>query len=342
MGTKKKYFVRRGKRGVIYLQERHCGLKLGDCLDTTDERIAEIRRREIHIAVERGDYQNRKKSFAEAVKEQLPMMLRGKSEATRKQYECRFKNHLLPWFQEAMLADILPNDLLEYKEARESHRAGQLTLRIEIRLLRAVLKSYDFDLKLPKMSWLNPEVKVERFLTEPELLSILGYMKGEAKAIATFLAYSGLRVSDGLFIKWSDFDFKSDKHPFIRVTQKKTGGIVRIPMHDKLLDALAHIPQGIGDTRVFRMQLRTFDCHWQRARKKAGFEWARVHDLRHFFGSYLACNGERREVIAKLMGHSDIKSTALYARFDDDTLIDTINAFTVRKTSAILKKRSGK
>lgn len=43
MGTKNKYFVRMGRRGVLYLQERHCGIKLGDCLHTMDERIAEIR-----------------------------------------------------------------------------------------------------------------------------------------------------------------------------------------------------------------------------------------------------------------------------------------------------------
>ena len=110
-------------------------------------------------------------------------------------------------------------------------------------------------------------------------------------------------------------------------------------MHPELQDALASMPQGIGDVRVFRMQKRTFQCYWEQARKKAGFEWARVHDLRHFFGSYLASSGKRREVIAKLMGHTNMNSTALYARFDDDTLIDTIDAFTVRKTSANFKSR---
>ena len=97
------------------------------------------------------------------------------------------------------------------------------------------------------------------------------------------------------------------------------------------------MPQGIGDVRVFRRKMRTFEYHWAQARKKAGFEWARIHDLRHFFGCYLASHGERSEVIAKLMGHSNINSTALYARFDDDTLIESINAFSVRKTSANFK-----
>ena len=341
METKKKYFVRRGKRGVIYLQERHCGLKLGDCLDTTDEKIAEIRRREIHILVERGDYEKRKTSFRDAVKEQFPKMLKGKSKGTEVRYNTCLNKHLLPWFQDAMITDILPNDLLEYKEARESQGAGQSTLVIEIRLFRAVLKANNIDLKLPKLSWLKPGIKVERFLTESELLSILSYLKGEPKMVATFLAYSGLRVSDGLFIKWSDFDFKSGKSPFIRMVQQKTGTAVKIPLHPKLLDALVSIPQGIGDIRVFKTSMDTLKYHWARARKKAGFEWARIHDLRHFFGSYLASHGERREVIAKLMGHSDINSTALYARFDDDTLIESINAFTVRKVSANLKSRGG-
>ena len=137
------------------------------------------------------------------------------------------------------------------------------------------------------------------------------------------------------------FDFKSGKSPFIRMVQQKTGTAVKIPLHPKLLDALVSIPQGIGDIRVFKTSMDTLKYHWARARKKAGFEWARIHDLRHFFGSYLASHGERREVIAKLMGHSDINSTALYARFDDDTLIESINAFTVRKVSANLKSRGG-
>ena len=173
MKTKEKYFVRRGKRGVIYLQERHCGLKLGDCLGTTDERIAEIRRREIHISIERGDYLNQKTSFANAVKEQLPKMLRGKSKKTQSTYTICLNKHLLPWFQDAMLTSILPNDLLEYKEAREDQGAGESTLRAEIYLLRTVLKANNIDLKLPKLSWAKPNTKAERFLTEPELLSIL-------------------------------------------------------------------------------------------------------------------------------------------------------------------------
>ena len=71
--------------------------------------------------------------------------------------------------------------------------------------------------------------------------------------------------------------------------------------------------------------------------KRGYLEWARLHDLRHFFGSYLASNGVRREVIAELMGHKSIVSTALYARFDDDILKDGIETFSVRKSSANIR-----
>ena len=205
-------------------------------------------------------------------------MLKGKSEKTQSTYLICLNKHLLPWFQDAMIGDILPNDLLAYKETREEQGASQVPIEIELYLVR---------------------------------------LKGEPKVIATFLAYLGLKVSDGLYIKWSSFDFKSEKGPFIRLFQKKTGKLLRIPMHPNLLDSIASIPQGIGDVRLFRMKKSGFHYHWDRARKKAGFEWLRVHDLRHFFGSYLASHGERREVIAKLIGHANMNSTALYARFDE-------------------------
>ena len=84
MGTKRKYFRRKGKRGVIYLSERYMGIQLWDCLDTTDERIAEIRRREKHIQIERGDYQKSKTTFGEAVDYALPGLLKGKARRTCK------------------------------------------------------------------------------------------------------------------------------------------------------------------------------------------------------------------------------------------------------------------
>ena len=118
MERKQKYFRRKGKRGIIYLQERYCGVRLCDCLGTTDEKIAEIQRREIHISVERGEYINWKLSFCDAVRESFEALVAGKAIKTRANYEAAFRVHLVPWFGKVRLSEIDTIDLLGYKRAR--------------------------------------------------------------------------------------------------------------------------------------------------------------------------------------------------------------------------------
>ena len=46
----------------------------------------------------------------------------------------------------------------------------------------------------------------------------------------------------------------------------------------------------------------------------------RVHDLRHSFASRALALGKTLPVIGKLLGHSDIETTARYAHLARDTL----------------------
>ena len=163
MGTKQKYFRRRGKRGVIYLAERHCGVLLSDCLHTTDERIAELRRREIHISVERGEYRAGKVSFEQAVKESFDALVDGKAESTRRNYESSFRIHLVPWFGKARLTQIDTAELVQYKRAREAKGAGEGLLKQELWLARWVLKRYGRKVEPCREPYKKPHKPVDRF-----------------------------------------------------------------------------------------------------------------------------------------------------------------------------------
>jgi len=336
MGNKKKYFVVRGKRKVIYLQERHCGVKLGDCLNTTDERIAEIRRREIHITVERGDYLNFKTLFADAVEKVRTILYLGKAPNTIGIYENALNNHILPWFGKASISSINSVDLVEYKRNRERKGTGETSIKNEIWLIRWLLKRFGINLKSPDEAYLYPHKPVDRFATEDEVLSIIAQIKRvDMRSICLVAAYSGLRQSDAMGLRWSDIDFKDG---FIKLRQKKTERIVRIPLHEKLVDTLGMVPRGLGDSKLFpKIASGTLRATWVRARNEVGLDWVRFHDLRHFFASYLASTGVRREVIAEILGHKSILSTARYARFDDNTLKDAMKSF-VRKPSANKKR----
>ena len=62
-------------------------------------------------------------------------------------------------------------------------------------------------------------------------------------------------------------------------------------------------------------QLHTY---WYRVRARAGVEDVRIHDLRHSFASRALAVGESLSMIGRLLGHSDIASTARYAHLARD------------------------
>ena len=59
---------------------------------------------------------------------------------------------------------------------------------------------------------------------------------------------------------------------------------------------------------------------WRRIRKAAGLEDVRLHDLRHSFASTAVGTGESLPMIGKLLGHSQVQTTARYAHLADDPM----------------------
>ena len=52
---------------------------------------------------------------------------------------------------------------------------------------------------------------------------------------------------------------------------------------------------------------------WQRVRARAGVKDVRIHDLRHTFASTAVASGQGLPMIGKLLGHTQLQTTARYA-----------------------------
>ena len=52
---------------------------------------------------------------------------------------------------------------------------------------------------------------------------------------------------------------------------------------------------------------------WQRVRARAGVKDVRTHDLRHTFASAAVSSGQGLPMIGKLLGHTQVQTTARYA-----------------------------
>ena len=163
----------------------------------------------------------------------------------------------------------------------------------------------------------------ERFLTEDEyrrvglaLRELEAEGPGQARAAAALrlIMLTGCRVGEVLTLKWSDIDRKSGE---FRLRDAKTGARM-VPLTPTALQVLAGIKRVRRSPWVFPgkrrdRHLSDLRPYWHRVREQAEVEDVRIHDLRHSFASRALALGLALPMIGRLLGHTDIGSTARYA-----------------------------
>jgi integrase len=163
------------------------------------------------------------------------------------------------------------------------------------------------------------EEKRERFLTQEEYLRLgkaLDEAKDEPEAVNALrlLALTGCRLSEIQKLKWEHVFFPERE---LRLPDSKTGAKI-VQLGQAAVDVLTAIPR-IKDN-PYVITGRKEGCHltdvqkpWRRVRQIAGLDSVRIHDLRHSFASDALEMGEDLTMIGRMLGHSDIKTTARYA-----------------------------
>ena len=179
-----------------------------------------------------------------------------------------------------------------------------------------------------------PERSRERFLTDAEFAR-LGRVLDEAvesgaasplaAAAIRLLMLTGCRKSEILTLRWSDVDLAAGE---IHLGDAKTGprAVQLPPTAVRLLETLPRRRDSPwvfpGNDRDGRFSAGGLDHTWRTVRTRAGLEDVRLHDLRHSFASRALALGETLPVIGKLLGHSDIETTARYAHLARDSIHD--------------------
>ena len=165
----------------------------------------------------------------------------------------------------------------------------------------------------------------ERFLS-PEETERLGDVLREAElempsAVAAFrlLLLTGCRLSEIQFLRWEYV-----KDDCIELPDAKTGGRV-VPLGPEARAVLADLPREDGNPWVIRGRLpgshiTDLQKPWRRIRARADLEDVRIHDLRHSYASRALALGESLMMIGKLLGHTQVQTTARYAHLARDSI----------------------
>jgi integrase len=78
---------------------------------------------------------------------------------------------------------------------------------------------------------------------------------------------------------------------------------------------------------------------WRRIRGKAGLNDVRIHDLRHSYASGALALGEGLPMIGKLLGHTQVQTTARYAHLANDPVKTAAGRVSDTIGAAMLGKR---
>lgn len=169
------------------------------------------------------------------------------------------------------------------------------------------------------------ENKRERFLS-PEETERLGEVLAEAEgempsAVAAFrlLLLTGCRLSEIQLLRWEYV-----RNDCIELPDAKTGGRV-VPLGPEARAVLAALPREEDNPWVISgkkpgTHLTDLQRPWRRIRERAGLNDVRIHDLRHSYASRALALGENLTMIGKLLGHTQVQTTARYAHLARDSI----------------------
>jgi integrase/recombinase XerD len=200
-----------------------------------------------------------------------------------------------------------------------NHYLEKLRTFLLIALDEKLIDEYPFaKIKIPKI------LGDRDYLTEEELqalieVSIPETHQGEirAKEMFVFCCLTGIRYSDLVNLKWEHIrPMTNDMHFHMHKTKLK----VSIPLIEKAKAILER--QDKKSEYVFkRITNQKFNEHLHSIEKRAKIQKnITVHVARHTFATLALERGIPLEVVAKILGHVNIKTTMIYARITQKRL----------------------
>lgn len=175
-----------------------------------------------------------------------------------------------------------------------------------------------------------PEQKRERFLSPEEYVALgktldaIDTDSSESKSAITairLLMLTGCRLGEIITLKWDYVDLKARE---LRLPDSKTGAKV-VHFGETAVDVLKSIERVEGNPWVVTgrkdgARLTDLQHPWRRIRTRAGLPELRIHDLRHSYASGALALGEGLPMIGKLLGHTQVQTTARYAHLASDPI----------------------
>jgi site-specific recombinase XerD len=246
------------------------------------------------------------------------LQYRNYSLKTQKAYLVCIKNYLL--FIGMQYKNINENRIKDFLIGLQEKGYSPQTINLYLNsikfLYREVLKNnYKISLKFAKRS-----LKIPVVLSRKEIIEILSQISNTKHKLIIALSYTaGLRVSEVANLKVRDLNIEEltihikdakGKKDRITIFSKK----IQLPLR-KLITLKNSNDLVFESERGGRLSERTMQMIFEKALHKSNIKKdATFHSLRHSFATHLLENGTDIRYIQELLGHSNIRTTQIYAK----------------------------
>lgn len=269
------------------------------------------------------------------------------------------------YFGAVRLTEITDQKVLAYRDKRKSKCGVKLaTINRDLEVLRHMMREVLPDNKVKAIFKGTILKKAEdartRTLSEAEERQLLNACSGERcvtytrkhhgktetiqakvkvrspylKGMIMLAIDSAMRRGEILKLQWSDIDFHRNKI-HVRGTNTKTETSRDVPLTDRVKRELLALHDL---NKPVPFPVTDFKNAWQAAKKAAGIEGLRFHDLRSTaISRWLNKYRLPLSAVSKMAGHDSIETTNRYYNIVDDEDLDTLtDAMNNRHTSTVL------
>lgn len=271
----------------------------------------------------------------------------GLKRTTLMDYESYLRVHLVPFFAGRVLDEIEPDDVEAFISLKREQGRAVKSITNYLGLLGAIF-AYAV-----RRGWCtrNPVAMVDkprsardpdiRFLASDELEALLAATPDDLfgpteRVLYLTAAMTGMRRGELLALRWQDVDRYAQ---LVRVRRTYTRGAFDTPKSRRSSRAVplaarldrelqehferSRFTDGLDLVFAHPATGKVFDPskvrkRFQAAAKRARLRPVRFHDMRHTFGTRMAAAGAPLRAIQEWMGHSDYRTTTLYAHYAPD------------------------
>lgn len=178
----------------------------------------------------------------------------------------------------------------------------------------------------------RPTVKSRCYLTLEEVRKIIDTPyrpRNDIKQAFLFCCFCGLRYSDVSRLRWKDIQKGSNGQIQLEIKMQKTQNELYLPLSENALSWLPSRGDSSEDSIIFRnlpKQVSNADCRLATLIRKSGIsKHVTFHVARHTFATLTLSYGADLYTVSKLLGHTTVQTTQIYAKIVDETKRKAVN-----------------